>query len=400
MARIGGLRIRSRIFRIFGWLPLAGWLMAVLLTPELQAQSVNDLKTAEVRAIFDEGIGWLSEEGARTILDGIKRAGFNVYVVCVWHGMGARYPSAVAAPEPGLSFEGEDPLGRLVRLAHAEGIEVHPWFCVSLRQRDFLNEFHDEGTPPLAFDLHKPEFRAFIVRLMLDVVQRYDVDGINLDYIRTQGICISRNCQDDYRSRYGGDLLEDLKRRKPDGGLEDHVQAWQDQAVEAIVREVSSRGKALKAGLIVSVDGYLRASSAPVPPSEEGRQELHWAKIGLVDVVFSMDYAWNPDFETFARARAEMPEGALAILLLGNYDHDYGGVCRSRTGVHVADRVSKVLRQWPGAVGLYLYSMLDDSQIQALRRGPFQLPAFPDWKAVARLREPAPPLSLGVRKSS
>ncbi|MHC1743879.1 MAG: family 10 glycosylhydrolase [Syntrophobacteraceae bacterium] len=397
MARIGDPRSRTMLFGGRGWLPRTVWLVAILLTSAVAAETVDDVTPVQVRAIFDEGTGWLSEEGARTTLGRIKRAGFNVYVVCVWHGMGVRYPSPVAVAEPGLSFEGEDPLARLVRMAHAEGIEVHPWFCVSLRQREFLGEFFDPGIAPLAFDLHKPEFRTFIVNLMLDVVQRYDVDGINLDYIRTQGICTSRSCQDDYRNQYGRDLLDDLTRRKWDGGLEDHVQAWQDQAVEAIVREVSSKGKTLKPRLIVSVDGYLRASSDPWPRNEEGRQELAWAGLGLVDVVFSMDYGLSPNMETFARARAEMATNALAVLLLGNYDCGNGG-CRSRTGALVSDLVGRVVGRWPGGVAVYICSLLDESQIEALKLGPFRTPAIPDWKSAPRSGEPAPPSFFGVRK--
>ncbi|MGQ9687942.1 MAG: LamG-like jellyroll fold domain-containing protein, partial [Desulfobaccales bacterium] len=163
-------------------------------------------KVLETRAILDEGIGWTTEAGARKTIERIKKAGFNVYVPCVWHGGGTRYPSPKAPAARGFTILTTDPLKRLLDLAHQNGIEVHPWFCVALREGDILPEFYGPGTPDKAFDLHRPEFRAFMVDLILDVVQRYEVDGINLDYIRTMGLCRCEFCQKEYHRTTGRDL--------------------------------------------------------------------------------------------------------------------------------------------------------------------------------------------------
>ena len=51
-----------------------------------------------------------------------------------------------------------------------------------------------------------------------------------------------------------------------------------------------------------------------------------------------------------------------------------------RDGELVADQISYCRRKWPeNGVGLCLYSMLDDAQINALRTGPFAEDAVPHW---------------------
>jgi hypothetical protein len=334
----------------------------------------------EARVIFDEGTGWMTDAGARETIRRIRRAGFNVYVPCVWHGKGTRYPSPLAAAEPGMTFSGGDPLARLIQVARAENIEVHPWFCVSLRERDFMKEFYDEGTPAKAFDLHKPGFRRFIVDLMLDVVRRYDVHGINLDYVRTQGICTSMYCQEDYRSKTGKDLLTELVARQPSRALHVNVQRWQDDAVEDIVREFSIKARGLKRDIILSVDGYPVPDSSFIPASQEGRQEIRWADLGLIDAVFCMDYSQSPDFHTFGDIVASIKTGVKPLLLVGNYDGRTGSGILPREPRLVANVIAYAQRRWPGGVGLYIYSLMGDPQIEALKMGPFREPARPVWQ--------------------
>jgi hypothetical protein len=249
-------------------------------------------RAKEIRAIFDEGIGWTTASGALETIQRVKKAGFNVYVPCIWHGAGTRYPSQLAPAEKGQSFAGGDPLERIVRVAHDHGIEVHPWFTVALRQRDFFTEFHGAGSPDNAFDLQRPGFRKFIVSLMVDVARRYDVDGLNLDYIRTMGVCRCAYCRTEYGRRHGGDLAADIGAAGAHDPLPDPLQRWVDEAVESIVRDTAAQARSLKPEIVISVDGH------PTPAgSREGRQEIRWANAGLVNVVYDMNYGVPPDFE-------------------------------------------------------------------------------------------------------
>jgi len=178
----------------------------------------------ESRVILDEGTSYL-KEGPDAVIDKIKRAGFNVYIPCVWHGRGAIYRSKTTVVEPRFAryFKGlADPTAEMIRKAHAAGIEVHPWFCVAYRgEPDPHPEFSRDGMPTeggylTPYDMQDPAFRDFIVKEIVAFATDYDVDGINLDYIRTLGISYSKIARELYEKKYGVDAGVD--RAGPQAG--------------------------------------------------------------------------------------------------------------------------------------------------------------------------------------
>jgi uncharacterized lipoprotein YddW (UPF0748 family) len=118
----------------------------------------------------------------------------------------ARYPRTHAAIDP-LPY---DPLDEVIAQAHAAGLEVHAWVNVST----LWNLANPPASPEHVFNQHGPsatgadrwlnqradgaEFIgnnvyidpanpaavSYIVEAIQSIVQEYDVDGINLDYIR------------------------------------------------------------------------------------------------------------------------------------------------------------------------------------------------------------------------
>jgi uncharacterized lipoprotein YddW (UPF0748 family) len=334
-----------------------------------------DGKLLETRAIFDEGIGWATETGARKTIERIKRAGFNVYIPCVWHGRGTRYPTGQAPPEPKFTILTADPLKRLIDIAHENEIEVHPWFCVALRQREFFPEFYGPGTPDKAFDLHRPAFQTFITDLIADVVRRYNVDGVNLDYIRTMGLCTCDFCQREYHQTTGRDLLHDIAQTNSTRKLQPELHKWQASAVEEIVRQVKEKCRAIKPRLIISVCGH-----PLLGPSREGREEISWANAGLVDLIFNMDYQFIPDFERQQILRNRLKNPDKLVMLLANYQRDKVKKAHIITDpAYLVRLIDNLQYRWPGGVGVYIYSLLSDIQIKALDQGPFQRSARPAW---------------------
>lgn len=349
--------------------------MKRIITKSPSALQTLEKRGLETRAIFDEGPGaWNTERNTRQLIKRIKRAGFNVYVPCVWHGDGTRYPSKLAPPAKYIAPG--DALETLIKLAHENGIEVHPWFTVAYRSRDFLHEYYDDGSIENSFDIFRPKFRDFMVNLILDVVKRYDVDGINLDYIRTMGVPHSDFAINAYRKEYGRDLLQDEHKFGSRGDIEPHLKQFSDNAVKDIVSRVSQQARRIKPNLIISVDGH------PVPrlmlPSDQGRQEIEWANAGLVDVIYAMDYEKNPDLDGFDLASEELHDPGKLIMLTSDYD-EISGVPISRSPEEFANLVALVQKKWNRGVGVYLYSMLTDEQIDSLSEGPFKYPAKPNW---------------------
>jgi uncharacterized lipoprotein YddW (UPF0748 family) len=352
----------------------------------LQLQQKRNVKgqLLESRAIFDEDMHWaFSKKAADEILARVKAAGFNVYVPSVWHGNGTHYPASLAPMDPKLSSlipAGYDPLAYLVEKAHSMGIEIHPWFTVALRQGDQFPQFFGEGVPENAYDVHNPEFRKFITDLMLDVVRRYDVDGVNLDYIRSVGICTSENCQKDYLKKTGANFKLDYALRGVLGPARERLQKWQDDAVTDIAVTFSNNAKKIKPNLIISVDGH------PKPPGEmrplEGRDELKWANEDVIDAIFNMDYNERIDYEKVDKIQKDLKQPGKIIVLFGNYDKaDNKSKTIPRPGMLVAQYAAFAQRKWPDhGIGFYIYSMLSDEQVTALKKGPFAEDALPHWK--------------------
>lgn len=130
---------------------------------------------------------------------------FNTLYPVVWNWGYTTYPSAVAHrrigsavdPRPD-SLQNRDMLAELITTAHANQMTVMPWFefgfmapvdsAIAMRHPDWLTTQRDgnavwlEGIHPRVWlNPFKPEVQQFIQELVLEVVTRYDIDGIQFD---------------------------------------------------------------------------------------------------------------------------------------------------------------------------------------------------------------------------
>lgn len=356
-----------------------------LLLGLLLSQGVVYAEVRENRVILDEDFYWITPQGADQLLARIKKAGFNVFVPCIWHGRGVSWPSMLAPMEPVWQknyTRGYDPLAGLVKKAHALGIEVHPWFTVSLRQRNFLPQFYDSKTPEKAFNLHLDGYQKFIKELVVEVVENYDVDGINLDYIRTMGICSSNDCVTSYRQITGRDLLQDIDDHKSIKTAAEGIGKWNAVPVSRIVSSISSEVRALKPDLVVSVSSHAGLEALLI----QGTDSISWANRGWIDVIFHMDYAplEKQRKQLLEKAHNSLTISGKLILMVANYERSL--LLKNRVWPRDVEEVVKLVEysqkygQGKNGTALYEYRFLTDEQIEALRTGPFRLDAIPSWK--------------------
>lgn len=339
-----------------------------------------DVPLLESRAIFDEGLSWVTKESAIRVLDRIKRAGFNVFVPNVWHGSGTLWASGLAPWDTrNVPIPGFDPLDNLIRVAETYDIEIHPWFTTTLRQREFLLQYYSLETPANAFDVHREDFREFFASLVSEVVLRYPVQGINLDYLITMGLCRCSSCIEDYRVKTGGrKLITDWNLRKFPGYGVEYLIAWQQDAMTDILRRVSSKVRAIRSDIIISVDATPGINDLKV----QGENSIKWADNKLIDVLYNMDYQSSPDYARILSQRATMKRPEAVAMLCGNYEVTSAGVI-SRDAAKVAELLTNARSFGSGnGMGLYLYSRLSDAQIQTLATTVFKMPAIPKWTRV------------------
>ncbi|MCF7676343.1 MAG: family 10 glycosylhydrolase [Akkermansiaceae bacterium] len=165
----------------------------------------REFRGAWVASIYN--IDWPSTKGLsaaaqqaelRTLLDKLAALKMNAVIFQVRPHCDALYASSTEPWSPWLTgtmgrSPGYDPLSYCIREAHARGIEVHAWFNPF---RALANTSHPasadhitRAAPHLTkrygtmvwCDPALPEARNRALGVILDVVRRYDVDGVHLD---------------------------------------------------------------------------------------------------------------------------------------------------------------------------------------------------------------------------
>lgn len=277
-------------------------------------------------AMFDESIEWaMSRAATDEIVAFLKKSGIPVYVPVVWHGRGTYYPTERAHQDTRLLArlaKKDDPLAYLISKAHENGIEVHAWFTVVKREDEKYSRFYSAGTPKGAFDLHSVEFREFITKMILEAGKNYELDGINLDYIRSMGLCTSRTCAEAYGKHAGRDLSIDLKRR-----YLPHVRKaigdWNRAAIEEILTKIRS-GLAPACSLSVDAHPLNRVTE------EQGQFAVDWANADLVDRIYDMRYQDALPIEELRKIEAALNDSHKLWVLISNATKtEEGWVARS-----------------------------------------------------------------------
>lgn len=134
----------------------------------------------------------------------LKQLNFNTVYPTVWNWGYTLYPSSVAQkvigrsqdPEPGL--KGRDILKEMTVQGHKNGMDVIPWFefgfmapadsSLAKRHPTWLTSRRDgskiwqEGKHDRVWlNPFRPEVQTFIQNLIVEIVSKYDVDGIQFD---------------------------------------------------------------------------------------------------------------------------------------------------------------------------------------------------------------------------
>ncbi len=140
-----------------------------------------------------------TQANIRTILDNHQRANMSAALWQVRQSGTAYYNSSF---EPwgyylGYQNPGFDPLAYAVAEAHQRGLELHAWFNVFQTSSDHAGSpavEHPEwicrdgnGNPmPSTYALSPglPEVREYLIKVAMEIVRNYDIDGLHLDYVR------------------------------------------------------------------------------------------------------------------------------------------------------------------------------------------------------------------------
>jgi len=241
----------------------------------------------ETRAVWVHPDDFTTPEAIGNLIARATRARLNVLVpiVAVRNSLWARSPIM-----PRLEEGADDPLAMLIAAAHAAGLEVHPWFCTTYRDPAFRAWFEqqfgvnvdvvdeDGSVADNPADAHRPEYRDFMVELMVGIARDYDVDGIHHDYVRVMRNCYCDACRAEFAEQFGKPIAEATE--------EDWI-TWHRQAIGDIVRRTAEGVREVRPDAVISAAVFANMRGGAM----QGQDPAGWQRAGWVDVIMPMDYA-------------------------------------------------------------------------------------------------------------
>ncbi len=292
------------------------------------------LAQPEIRAIWLDRATIIkagNEAELAKIFDKLARAGINTIFLETINASYPIYPSQVA-PQQNPLIGDWDPLESAVKLAHSRGMELHAWVWVfaagNSRHNQIINVNPDYLGPVLAanpdwanydnqgniipvsqtkpfLDPANPQVREYLIKLYTEIVTKYQVDGIHLDYIRYpfQDPFVGRTygygkaARAKFQQQTGIDPLNISPSQR---NLWQQWTAFRTQQIDSFVAELSQTLRKKRNTLILSVAVF------PLPEYERIEKiQQHWevwARRGDIDLIVPMTYALDtPRFQGLAQ---------------------------------------------------------------------------------------------------
>jgi len=354
--------------------------LAFLLTLVGFQASAEPKEAEEVRAIWVTRWDYRSADDIRTIIQNCKSLGLNRIYFQVRGRSDAFYKSNHEpwAEELGGRHPGFDPLAVAIAEAGKNAMQLHAWANVLAgwkgkvppKSKSHLYHRHpdwfltDRDGKTWRNSLHysmlnpcNPEVRKHLAVVLGDLVARYKVDGLHLDYIRfvfpdpkkkgqvpydNKTLRAFRNETKGFPSRYP-DLWDEFRRK----------------AVDAVVRDISRAARAARPRCVVS--------AAVIRDLSRGRKVFlqdspTWLRSGWIDDVLPMNYETShARFEELARK--DMAQAGRDDLILGLGAHLMSSGSALRRQIDIARKLES-----PG-YALFAYSSFFATASHASTKG-------------------------------
>jgi len=216
----------------------------------------------------------------------------------------ARYLTGEQGGDPGY-----DPLAYAVEQAHERGLEMHAWvnpYRVGLLEPDLENltdghpvsqnpEWLVEHGEEAYVDPGNPEVREWVTAVIMDIVERYDIDGMHFDDFF-------------YPYPVEGEEFDDDATWQEHGGDFDERADWRRDNVDQLMREVHGQIQESKPWVTFGVSPFgiwRNESTDPSGSPSAGLQSYDdqfadtrtWIEEGTIDYVAPQLY-WERGFET------------------------------------------------------------------------------------------------------
>jgi uncharacterized lipoprotein YddW (UPF0748 family) len=349
----------------------------------------------EGRAIWlDRGtiVDAVNPAGVQKLMQKLHRAGINVVYFETLNAGFPIYPSKVL-PKQNPLINGWDPLKAAVEEGHRLGMEVHAWvwvFAVGNRRHNPLVGMPGEYPGPILTDgglmnealrnqegglgvdgrqnefwlsPASPKARDFLLSVFKEIVSSYDVDGLQLDYIRypfqtshtrmgfepiarerfAQSTGASAGASDDYNSKLWI--------------------AWKTYQINSFVQQVSETTRRIKPQLKLSAAVFPMKRDARIVAIQQDWET--WVDNGWIDVLNPMSYTTDPDrLQSLFSYVQSSPQRHILV---------YPGVALHRLdGGHLVLQLEALRERGSLGATLFAGAHLDAEKVEALGTGPFK----------------------------
>ena len=238
----------------------------------------------------------------------------NIYVV-VWNNGVTMYPSEVVESYIGIKqsavYGNRDPIKEIIEEGHKEGIKVHAWFEFGfsynygdsncLWQSKYpswvgrnANGNHLQKNKFFWWSAFNPEVQNFMNKLVLEVVNKYDVDGIQGDD-RLPAMPSEGGYDEATKKLYA---LEHNGAMPPTNYADEAWVQWRADKLSSYIRELYGKVKAVKPDCTVS----WAPSIYPWSKEQYLQDWPAWLKGGYADYILPQLYRYDlPAYEKILR---------------------------------------------------------------------------------------------------
>lgn len=386
MSRSRELRRRIRAaLRIGLALILAGWAGALCADGPEDAASAGEGETPaaeempvlppasqqELRAVW---IHTYAPQDWDEICGRLRDHGFNALFARVSRGGNVIYDSEYLPKDTWARDAGVDELQRVCDAAHKAGLQLHAWrvnyhmgsaplwYRERLEQEGRLSSDPDGKIARFA-NPGDPRNALLEYRVMMEMVEKYPIDGLHLDYIRyTEVPSYDFDYSDVSRAEFERRIGRRVKRWPLDvrsGPMRLLYDNWMRSNIDGLVRETALGVRRIKPEVMLSAAVWPRHRRYWTLIKQDWPK---WVDEGWLDFVVPMDYSGDDErFESLVKEQAGVVDGRRPLVV---------GI-----GGWLLESPEQLLRQIAvtrryGASGFCLFSYLSEQiaeQLEAVR---------------------------------
>jgi uncharacterized lipoprotein YddW (UPF0748 family) len=265
---------------------------------------------APTRALWVTRWDYRTQDDVERIVEEAHAAGFNELLFQVRGNATCFFRSSHEpwAEQFGFEDPGFDPLAVALAAAHQRGMALHAWVNVVpawwgseppgspahvLNQHPEWLWYDAEGArQPLEERFYVslnpclPEVRDYLAAVFEELLERYAVDGLHLDYIRFPNELTERAGTDYPRDARTLALFRDSSGGTPEEAPE-AWDAWRTAQLTQLVRELRDVQRRVRPAALLSA----AVGSEPAAAARHFQDWPSWIEEGLVDALLPMNYA-------------------------------------------------------------------------------------------------------------